>query len=192
MSETKFISEVHKISHTSSSVFNCLSNFNMLGLLYDKLSNISDQEIDMMIQASGVVDDRSKEQFGKIKEGLSQIEHFEANTDSCAFTVKGYDAGLRIIERESNKTIKIIGEGKLPVDFVLWIQLINKGPYDTRIRLTLHADMNMMMKMMLKKKIEKGIDQFAEGLTKIPYSSLDNFNFSSSEDSGSNNTFKIG
>lgn len=29
--------------------------------------------------------------------------------------------------------------------------------------------MNMMLKMMLKGKLEKGINQLAEGLTKIPY-----------------------
>ena len=54
------------------------------------------------------------------------------------------------------------------------LQLIEKEAYDTRIRLTIHAELNAMMKMMLKKKLEKGIDQLVEGLTQIPYSSIQN------------------
>lgn len=34
----------------------------------------------------------------------------------------------------------------------------------------------MVMKMLLKGKLEKGINQMAEGLTKIPYSLLANMN----------------
>ena len=47
--------------------------------------------------------------------------------------------------------------------------LLDNGPYDTRLRITAEAELNMMMKMLLKGKLEKGINQLAEGLAKIPY-----------------------
>lgn len=149
MSETKFVSDIHKISNSSDKVFNFLSDFRKFGMLFDAAKNMAG------------------DQANEISE---KIENVETTEDTCNFTVKGYgDAGVKIIDREPNKSIKFVGEGRVPFDFIFWIQLIEKGPYDTRIRLTLHADMNMMMKMMLKKKLEKGINQLAEGLTKIPY-----------------------
>ena len=68
--------------------------------------------------------------------------------------------------------MKLKENGALPFDFTLWIQVIEKGPYDTRMKITLHAELNMMMKMMLKGKLSKGVNSMAEGLAKLPYASL--------------------
>ena len=43
------------------------------------------------------------------------------------------------------------------------------NPTDTRIKLTLKAELPMMFKMMLDKKIKTGIEQAVEMLTKFPY-----------------------
>ena len=40
------------------------------------------------------------------------------------------------------------------------------APYDTRMRLVLHIDLNMMMRMMIGSKIQGAIDQIAEALAK--------------------------
>ena len=72
--------------------------------------------------------------------------------------------------------IKLGGDGMMPFEFNLWIQLLENGPYDTRMKLTFQAELNMMMKMMLKGKLEKAINQLGEGLTKIPYGLLNNTN----------------
>lgn len=149
MSEVKIVSEVYKISNSSDKVFNFLSDFRKFGMLFDAAKTMAGD---------------------KASEISDKIENIETTEDTCHFTVKGYgDAGVKIIDRDPNKTIKFVGDGRLPFDFIFWIQLIEKNPYETSLRLTLHADMNMMMKMMLKSKIEKGINQLAEGLTKIPY-----------------------
>ena len=68
--------------------------------------------------------------------------------------------------------MKLTGYGRSPFEFYFWIQLIEKGPYETKVRLTVHAELNAMMKMMLKKKLEKGVNQLAEGMTQIPYQNL--------------------
>ncbi len=36
--------------------------------------------------------------------------------------------------------------------------------YDTRLRLVLHIELNMMMKMMIGGKLQKAVDQIAEGI----------------------------
>ena len=63
------------------------------------------------------------------------------------------------------------------MEFNLWIQLLENGPYDTRMKITFHGELNMMMKMLLKGKLEKGINQLGEGLSKIPYGLLQSAQF---------------
>ena len=105
------------------------------------------------------------QQIPKVK-----IEDFRSDTDSCAFTISSVgEAGLRIIDREPAKIIKITGEGKIPFEVYLWIQLLPAGPYQCKIRLTLHAHLNMMLKMVLNNKLKEGINTIAEALTRFPY-----------------------
>ena len=96
-----------------------------------------------------------------------KVEEWEATEDSCSFKVKGMKVGLRIVERVENKHVKIVAdEGGIPIDFTFWIQLHEVGPKDTRIRMVLHAELNMMMRMMIGNKIQSGLDQAVERLAK--------------------------
>ncbi len=92
-----------------------------------------------------------------------KIEDWEATEDSCSFTIKGIGkTGLKMVEREPFKTIKVGGADGAPLDFNLWIQLKQVTPYDTRMKITVKAELNMMMKMLLKDKLQKGIDAMAD------------------------------
>ncbi|MDR0420671.1 MAG: polyketide cyclase [Prevotellaceae bacterium] len=94
-----------------------------------------------------------------------KIDDFQATTDECTFSVKGIAMGLKILDRTPFSMIKYMGIGKLPFEFLFWIQLKQTAPYDTRMRLVLHAKMNMMMKMMLKGKLQTTLDSFAEQIS---------------------------
>lgn len=48
------------------------------------------------------------------------------------------------------------------------VQLLENGPYDTRMKITFQGELNMVMKMMLKGKLEKGINQLGRGAGKNP------------------------
>ena len=88
-----------------------------------------------------------------------KVEEWEATPDSCSFKVKGMKLALKVAERVENKHVKIVsGEGGIPVDFAFWVQLKEVAPNDTRIRMVLHAELNMVMKMMIGNKIQKGLD----------------------------------
>ena len=92
--------------------------------------------------------------------------------DSCSFKVKGFKVALRIAEKIENKHVKIVAdEGGVPIDFAFWIQLHQVDERDTRVRMVLHAELNMMMKMMIGGKIQSGLDQAVEGLA----TALNNF-----------------
>ena len=101
-----------------------------------------------------------------------KVEEWEATPDSCSFKVKGMKVALRIAERVMNKHVKIVADqGGIPIDFSFWIQLKEVAEHDTRIRMVLHAELNMMMKMMIGSKIQDGLDQAVTGLA----TALNNF-----------------
>ncbi len=93
-----------------------------------------------------------------------KVEEWVATADNCSFKAKGFTVKLRMDEKVSPKHVKIIpdGEGGVPMDFAFWIQLHSVAPYDTRFRLVLKVELNMMMKMMIGGKIQGAIDQMAE------------------------------
>ena len=94
-----------------------------------------------------------------------KVEEWQATEDSCSFKVKGMKVGLRIAERVENKHVKIVAdEGGVPIDFTFWIQLKEVAERDTRVRMVLHAELNMMMRMMIGGKIQGGLDKAVEGL----------------------------
>lgn len=96
-----------------------------------------------------------------------RVEEWRADEDTCSFKAKGFTVKLRIAEREAPKTVKIVGDdGGVPMDFAFWLQLKEVAPDDTRMRLVLHVELNMMMRMMIGSKLQGAIDQIAEAVAK--------------------------
>ena len=95
-----------------------------------------------------------------------RVEEWEATEESCSFKAKGFPVRLRMEERVAPKHVKIVGDGGVPMDFAFWIQLHSVSENDTRMRLVLHAELNMMMRMMIGSKLQDALDQVAEGLAK--------------------------
>lgn len=94
-----------------------------------------------------------------------RVEEWQAEEQKCSFKYQGKGpVELKIVEKEKNKTIKITGDDNLPMQFYLWIQLKEVAPYDTRMKITLKAELNMMMKMLLGKKLDEGVNAMAEGI----------------------------
>ncbi len=97
------------------------------------------------------------------------VKDWDADEDSCRFSIKGQQMSLIIIEREEFKTVKITGEDNSPYNFFLWIQLKQLTAYETAIRLVVRAEINLIMRAAVKKPLKQGLDQFADYLTMIPY-----------------------
>ena len=96
-----------------------------------------------------------------------RVEEWQADEERCSFKAKGFTVKLRMEERVEAKHVKIVGdEGGVPVDFAFWIQLHEVSAADTRLRIVLHAELNMMMKMMNGGKLQDAVDQIAEGIAR--------------------------
>ncbi|HRS19759.1 MAG TPA: hypothetical protein P5243_09665, partial [Bacteroidales bacterium] len=103
-------------------------------------------------------------------EAMVPSEHRnKANFSQHSVTIEvmqGMNITLQIIEEEPYKLIKLGSEQNK--EFCIWIQLKQVAPYDTRIRITLHADIPLMAKMFAKNKLQVFVDGFAEALAQIP------------------------
>lgn len=158
MSTTKIASEIYKIEAPIRDVYKLLSDFNRIGRLFEMAKQVGmPQGMDMQ----------------KISEKIQAVRFTE---DTCMLTIKGMgDTAIKIVEKKDPELIKLAGgEGAVPFEFNVWLQFLENGPYDTRLKITFQGELNMMMKMLMKGKLEKGINQLAEGLTKIPYGLLSN------------------
>ena len=148
MSLEKYTSSVKLINHNEQVVFNYLSNFQNLSSYLN----------------SGLIE-KITEKVPGIK-----ITNFSSNQDSCRFNITGMGiAEIKIVHREPFKTIKVESSGGLPVSFTFWVQLISVDNFQTKMRLTLHVEMSMMIKMMAGNKLEEGIDKLADTLSTLPY-----------------------
>ena len=94
-----------------------------------------------------------------------RMKNWEATRDTCRFTLDGLgDVGMKIIEREPFKLIKVTGDESSKFSFFFWIQLKKKAEMDTRIKFTIHADINPMVQMMAKKPLQKFLDLLVDQL----------------------------
>ncbi|MCK9640404.1 MAG: hypothetical protein M0R39_10910 [Prolixibacteraceae bacterium] len=148
----KYVSSPREIAWSQESVFAKLSNLKNLEQFVsaEKIEEINKKGIDT--------------------KGF-KMEDFEATEDRCSFTISPVgNVGIEIVEREPFKTIKFQGEKSVPFPVTFWVQLSASDENSCQMRLTLHAELNMMIKMMVGGYLEKGIESLADILAKIDYS----------------------
>ena len=107
----------------------------------------------------------------RIKDRLpqDQIQDFEFDSDSCSFAVAPVGKiTFRIVEREPNKTIKFETTNS-PVPLFLWIQLKQVAPEDTKLKMTIKADLNPFIKPMVSKPLQDALDKIAVVIASLPY-----------------------
>lgn len=139
MSECKYESAVTKVAASAAQIYSVFSNLKNLERVKDLIPQDKVQE--MEIEAESV---RMK------VDGLGQ------------------KIIILIVDKTENEVIKYGAEG-IPMEMNFWIQMKEVAPMDTRIKLTLKADIPMMFKMMLDKKIQQGIDQAAAMIAQFPF-----------------------
>lgn len=153
MSTVKIASEIFKIESPIADVYYLLSDFSRIGKMFE------------LAKSAGMAN--------QMEQVSDKIKDFRFTEEACYMTWEGMgEMVVRIVEKEEPKLVKLAGEGAVPFEFNFWLQLLENGPYDTRVKLTLQGEMNMVVKMMVKGKLEKGINQLGEGLTRIPYTAL--------------------
>ena len=107
----------------------------------------------------------------KVKDEIpeDQIRDLSFDEDSISFSVTPIGSvRFLLTEREPNKVVKLKSE-KLPFDVFLWIQLVAKGEKDTRLRLTLRAELNPFLRGMVEKPMKEMLEKMSEALSRLPY-----------------------
>lgn len=99
-----------------------------------------------------------------------KVQEMDITEDAVKFKVDGLaqKVTIRIVDKIENDTIKF-GLDNMPVAGNFWIQLKEVAPNDTRVKLTVKADIPVFFRMMIEKKLQQGLDDAAVMLTQFPY-----------------------
>ena len=112
------------------------------------------------------------ENLERVRQFIPQdkVQEMEVSPDRVRLKVDGLaqKITIAIVDRIENDTIKFGAEG-IPMQANFWIQMKEVSPVDTRLKLTIKADIPFMFKMMLEKKLQTGLDQAADMLAQFPY-----------------------
>ncbi|HHU25616.1 MAG TPA: SRPBCC family protein [Bacteroidales bacterium] len=94
---------------------------------------------------------------------------FTFDDDAVSFRVDPVgEVTFRVVERQPNKLLKFQAE-RLPLPVYLWVQLAGKSETDTRLRVTVRAEMNPLIKGMVDKPLREALEKLSDGLSKLPY-----------------------
>lgn len=120
----------------------------------------------------GVLSDLSNLEKVKDKIPHEKVQDFSFDTDSCSFSVNPVgEVRFSIIEREPFKTIKFTAD-KSPIEVNMWIQLVAVDENETKLKLTIKANLNPFLKPMLSKPLQDGLNKIADILAVIPYGEI--------------------
>ena len=98
-----------------------------------------------------------------------KLQDFEFDSDSVQVSVAPVGIiKLRIIEREENKCVKFETE-QSPLPFNLWIQVLPVSETESKMKVTVKADIPFMLKGMVSGPLQDGVEKIADALAQIPY-----------------------
>ena len=98
-----------------------------------------------------------------------KLNNFSFDSDSVSVNVAPVgDLKLRIIEREENRCVKFETE-QSPLPFNLWIQVLPVSQTESKMKVTVKADIPFMLKGMVSGPLQDGIEKIADALSQIPF-----------------------
>ena len=98
-----------------------------------------------------------------------KLQEFQFDSDSVQVSVAPVGTiKLRIIEREENKCVKFETE-QSPIPFNLWIQVLPVSETESKMKVTVKADIPFMLKGMVSGPLQDGVEKIADALAQIPY-----------------------
>ena len=155
MSLSKFESEVKIIPQAQTILYSRFADLNNFASIKEAMSNPDVQQ-----RLSEQVPADKLDEVKKSAEGLS----FE--TDAIHISSPLGQITLRVVERDEPKCIKFASEGS-PVQLYVWIQLLPHGDYESKLRVTVGAEVNFFMKGMVAKPLQQAADGLANMLCAV-------------------------
>lgn len=148
-------SSVKNISAPVERVYATLSNLENLRPLIERAQN----------------DEGLREKMRQAGQGnaLEQLRDIEITADSIAIPTPMFGTiSMHIIEREEGKCIKFETQ-QSPVKANLWIQTLPVSSDQSKMKLTIDADIPFMLKAMVGSKLKDGVEKIADALAMINY-----------------------
>ena len=109
--------------------------------------------------------------LGRVRDRIPEdkLQDFQFDSDSVQVSVAPVGTiKLRIIEREENKCVKFETE-QSPLPFNLWIQVLPVSETESKMKITVKADIPFMLKGMVSGPLQDGVEKIADALSQIPY-----------------------
>lgn len=119
--------------------------------VYDKISNLENLE--------------------KVRDRIpaDKVQEFSFDKDSVSVNVSPVgEIKLRIINREEPKCVKF-ETVQSPMPFNLWIQVLPVTETTSKMKVTVDAEIPLMLKPMISGPLKDGIEKIADALAMIPY-----------------------
>ena len=150
-----FESEVKYIPQVQQVVYDRFADLNNLASLKERLN-------DPEVQAK-LAEEVPADKLGDLR---TYTEGMTFDTDSLTIASPLGQITLRIVERDQPKCIKFASEGA-PVQLYVWVQLLPHGEMETKMRVTVGAEVNFFMKGMVAKPLQQAADGLANILSAI-------------------------
>jgi carbon monoxide dehydrogenase subunit G len=95
-----------------------------------------------------------------------KLKDLTFDSDSVSITSPMGPVTLRVVEREEPKCVKFEAE-QSPVPMNLWIQMLPTSETESKLKVTLKADIPFFMAAMAKKPLEDGVEKIADALAQV-------------------------
>lgn len=149
MSLSKYESEIKYIPQPQETVYARISDLRGLQALREGLDNP-----DMAAKMAAHVP------ADKLEEARRYLEGMEFDADWLSLSTPVGQLRLVVAEREAPKCVKLASEGA-PLQLYVWIQLLSHGENETKMRVTVGAEVNFFMKGMVSKPLQQAADGLA-------------------------------
>ncbi|MBQ9357372.1 MAG: SRPBCC family protein [Prevotella sp.] len=98
-----------------------------------------------------------------------KIQDFSFDQDTVSVSVPPVgQITLRIVERDEPKCVKF-ETAQSPMPFNLWIQVLPVDENNSKMKVTVKADIPFMLKAMVSGPLQDGVEKVADALAQIPY-----------------------
>lgn len=157
---TKYESQIYTVNATQQHAYERMANLKN----FEALRQIMEQpEFVERLMANVPAEHAGKVTPEKIEEVRRQFENVVFSEDAVSIDSKLGLITLAITEREEPKLVKLQGVGT-PIDVTLWVQLLPLGAYQSKMKVTIGADVNFFIRKMVEKYLKQAPDGIASFL----------------------------
>ena len=98
-----------------------------------------------------------------------KVKDFSFDQDTVSLNVAPVgELKLRICEREEPKCIKF-ETVQSPVPFNVWVQVLPVDENNSKMKVTVKAELNPFIKSMVEKPLQDGVEKIADALSQVHY-----------------------